>query len=165
MPITPVLLSLGANLGDRLATLHAAVQHIRANALLEGVQVSSLYETEPVGYTEQPAFLNCCVVGLCQIEAISLRRHLSALETALGRTPRARWHEREIDIDILLFGDTVIESEELILPHPRMHQRNFVLIPTAEIAPTMLHPLLQKTMAECLALSTDTSAVNYYGTL
>ncbi|GIV54133.1 MAG: 2-amino-4-hydroxy-6-hydroxymethyldihydropteridine diphosphokinase [Candidatus Kapaibacterium sp.] len=145
--VTPVLLSLGSNLGDRLAQLDAAVRSIRADGLLCSMRCSPVYETEPVGYHNQPRFLNCCIAGLTSLDPFVLHSHLKDLERRLGRRPRPRWHEREIDIDIILYGDNVIEHPQLVIPHPQTIERAFVLIPASDIVPSWIHPQAQQTIA------------------
>ena len=160
MVATPVLLSFGANIGETVLTLLKAVHALPLRAGFDVTKVSSLYETEPVGYTEQPSFVNICVTGCTTLNGHDLRRALHEVERECGRLHRPRWHEREIDIDILLFGNDTVESEELTIPHPRMHERRFVLVPACEIAPQMLHPPTQKTIADLLRECSDISSVH-----
>ena len=152
-----VYLSLGSNLGDRRANLEAAVDRLRALGTVQAV--SSFYETDPVEFTAQPKFLNIAV-GL---ETEKMPRQLlaatQAIEQALGRK-RARGNTaadrvadrtkgpRTIDIDIVLFGKSLINLPRLTVPHPAMHERRFVLEPLAEIAPEVRHPALKRTMRE-----------------
>jgi 2-amino-4-hydroxy-6-hydroxymethyldihydropteridine diphosphokinase len=152
-------IALGSNLsskhGDRSETLGAA-----ANLLgrLGRVAVrSSLYETEPVGYRDQPAFLNAVVALQTHLEPLPLLRALLAIERELGRD-RSQGvvnGPRTLDLDLLLLGDRVVAGEELSLPHPALTQRRFVLAPLAEIAPQLRHPQRKQTMAEQLALLPD----------
>ena len=146
-----VYLSLGSNVGDRLANLRAAVEKLRAHG--DVVAVSPIYETEPVEFTQQPDFLNCAVA--LQTEKMP-RRLLAAIleiERGLGRKrarsgTNAAKGPRTIDIDILLFGSSVIETAGLTIPHPAMQERRFVLEPLAEIAPEVRHPVLKRTVRE-----------------
>ncbi|HLV86829.1 MAG TPA: 2-amino-4-hydroxy-6-hydroxymethyldihydropteridine diphosphokinase [Candidatus Sulfotelmatobacter sp.] len=143
--------SLGSNLGDREAQLHAAVDRL-AN-LGRVTATSSIYETEPVELTSQPWFLNS-VVSLATKETVQdLLHQLLAIERDLGRdrllSPKKG--PRVIDIDILLFDDLILQSPSLTIPHPAMHQRRFVLEPLAEIAPSARHPILEKSVEEMLA--------------
>lgn len=156
-------LSLGSNLGDREANLRQAIA-----ALIEGglelIAASSVYETDPVDNTNQPQFLNLAViVNAERFDPFSLLRLCLETETRLGRVRAVPRGARTIDIDLLLFGDQVInansEAIELILPHPRMHQRRFVLQPLAEIAPQLVHPILSQTIEQLLASLTDNSSV------
>ena len=141
-----VYLGLGANLGDRQANILQALQYIQTRAIITAV--SSFYETEPVGYLEQPRFLNIVCAVETELPADELLRFLKWIEKRMGRTKSFRDAPRPIDIDILLYDDQVLQSAELTIPHPRMHERAFVLVPLAEIAPQARHPALQATVAE-----------------
>lgn len=154
-----VLLSLGANLGDRQATLERAATLLRDEALGGEIRCSAVYETDPVGYREQPPFLNIAAAGETCLPPEELHAVCRGIERRLGRRERPRWHEREIDIDILLYGGAVLANETLEIPHPRMTERRFVLEPAAEIAPEMPHPLAGKTLRELAAECADTSQV------
>ncbi len=156
---TEVLLSLGANLGDREKTIRAALQLLEEKAIVFDLRASGLYETAPVGYTAQPDFLNMALSARSTLSATTLFEHCKDIETQLGRRQRRQWREREIDIDLLLYGADIIQTDRLALPHPRMHERRFVLAPAAEVASGMLHPLLQKTIGELLAVCRDRSLV------
>ncbi|MDE3106348.1 MAG: 2-amino-4-hydroxy-6-hydroxymethyldihydropteridine diphosphokinase [Acidobacteriota bacterium] len=147
-------IALGSNLtsaaGDREATLNAAVQRLRS--LGEVLRVSSWYDTAPVGYTDQPRFLNGALLLRTELEPAALMRQLLQLEREMGRTrtgivPKG---PRVLDLDLLLYGSRVLSSAELVLPHPAMAERLFVLEPLAEIAPKMLHPVLRRTVADLL---------------
>ena len=128
-----VFLALGANLGDRRQNLRAAA---RALAEFVGeIRASSLYESVPVGVTDQPLFLNAVLVGRTELAAEALLDRTQEIEIALGRRPGPRWGPRPIDIDLLLYGDAAIETPRLTVPHPRMHERGFVLRPLADLAP------------------------------
>ena len=148
-------IALGSNLGDRADTLSSSVSHM-SNLGRVMVQ-SSLYETEPVGYHHQPAFLNAVVALETQLEPLPLLRGLLAIERELGRD-RSRGPlkgPRTLDLDLLLVGDWIVADEGLTLPHPELDQRRFVLAPLAEIAPEFRHPEGMQTMAELLALLPD----------
>ncbi|TMA29084.1 MAG: 2-amino-4-hydroxy-6-hydroxymethyldihydropteridine diphosphokinase [Deltaproteobacteria bacterium] len=141
--------ALGSNLGDRLANLGAAVDWIAREPGLSLRRVSLAYQTEPVG-PPQPRYLNAAAqVGSLLTPRVMLQR-LHFIEDALGRVRRERWGARQVDLDLLLYGDRVLEGTPQV-PHPRMHQRAFVLVPLAEIAPQAVHPLLESTAAELLA--------------
>ncbi len=136
--MTAAFIGLGANLGDRMRYLERALGALKARGL-NILAVSSVYETEPVG-PPQPDFLN----AVCQVETElspeDLLGALKAIETALGRTPRQRWGPREIDLDLLLYGDEVVDQPGLSVPHPELTRRPFVLTPLAEIAPGLELP-------------------------
>jgi 2-amino-4-hydroxy-6-hydroxymethyldihydropteridine diphosphokinase len=141
-----VYLSLGSNIGGREAQL----QDARARLATVGrvVAVSSLYETEPVEFTQQPWFLNCALALETSKTPQQLMAAILQIEEEMGRRRMQKKGPRAIDIDILLFDDTVTDSAELTIPHPAMQQRRFVLEPLAEIAPEVLHPVLKKTIRE-----------------
>lgn len=143
-------LSLGANLGDRAGTLSAALSRIDALPDTELVRASSLYATAPVGFVDQPEFLNCAAEIATALPPLDLLHRLRSIEKELGRRPRARWHEREIDIDMLLYDRCIIADQELTLPHPEMHRRAFVLVPLAEIAANVTEPLNDSSVAVML---------------
>ena len=146
-----VYLSLGSNLGDRSANLRAAIERLGEAGAIRAV--SGFYETEPVELRDQPWFLNCVVALETSDSPEALLQRALAIEQEMGRLRMKDKGPRSIDIDILLFGDHVVEEKErgLKIPHPAMHQRRFVLEPLAEIAPEALHPLLRKTARELLA--------------
>jgi 2-amino-4-hydroxy-6-hydroxymethyldihydropteridine diphosphokinase len=143
-----VYLGIGTNLGNREDNC------ARALSLLEeaGVHVtkrSGLVETEPWGLAEQPSFLNMALEAETGLSPLELLSALKRIEASMGRTdPGERWGPRVIDLDILLYGDEVIESPELRIPHPSMHKRGFVLGPLSEIAPALRHPVLGRTIVE-----------------
>jgi 2-amino-4-hydroxy-6-hydroxymethyldihydropteridine diphosphokinase len=141
-----VYLSLGSNLGDRAANLNAAINRLRT--LGEVLQVSSLYETEPVEFTAQPWFLNCAVELDTENTAQQLIESILEIERQMGRTRTQKKGPRSIDIDILLFGNSTIDTKGLSIPHPGLQERRFVLEPLAEIAPGVRHPTLKKTIQE-----------------
>ncbi len=141
-----VYLSLGSNVGDRAANLKTAIA--RLDALGKVVAVSSFYETEPVEFTAQPWFLNCAVELDTEKMPRQLLTALLAIEMELGRRRAQKKGPRTLDIDILLFGDSIIKAKGLTIPHPAMQERRFVLEPLAEIAPEARHPVLKRTVHE-----------------
>jgi len=143
-------LSLGSNVGDREKNLRAAISRLGQNALGHVVSTSPFYETEPVEFTDQAWFLNAVVAFETDATPEQLMRSLLTTEQEMGRTRTQKKGPRTIDIDILLFGDAVIDSPDLTIPHLAMPERRFVLAPLAEIAPEAQHPVLKKTVQEML---------------
>jgi 2-amino-4-hydroxy-6-hydroxymethyldihydropteridine diphosphokinase len=153
-----VYLSLGSNVGDRAKNLHAAVAALQTVGV-RVTRVSSFYETEPVDFLEQAWFLNCAVEGETDVPALELLRALRGIELQMGSRKLVAKGPRLIDMDILLYGSEVVDTPELQVPHPRMHLRRFVLVPLAEIAPTLKHPSWPKTVSEMVSATTDSSEV------
>jgi 2-amino-4-hydroxy-6-hydroxymethyldihydropteridine diphosphokinase len=143
---TLAYLSLGSNVGDREGQLRAAQARLGAAGKI--VAVSSLYETEPVDFTEQPWFLNCVVAFETEQTPEELMTSILRIEQEMGRRRLQKKGPRTIDIDILLFGENVVDSPGVTIPHPAMHLRRFVLEPLAEIAPEVIHPVFRKTIRQ-----------------
>jgi 2-amino-4-hydroxy-6-hydroxymethyldihydropteridine diphosphokinase len=141
-----VYLSLGSNLGDRAANLNDAIHRLRSLGTV--LQVSSFYETEPVEFTAQPWFLNCAVELDTGKTPQQLMAAILEIEQQMGRKRTQKKGPRSIDLDILLFGSSTVETKGLTIPHPALHERRFVLGPLAEIAPDVCHPLLKQTVRE-----------------
>jgi 2-amino-4-hydroxy-6-hydroxymethyldihydropteridine diphosphokinase len=143
-------LSLGSNVGDRDKHLRDAIARLETAGQI--ISVSSFYETEPVEFVGQAWFLNCAVALATDKTPAQLLAGLIAIEQEMGRrrSHQSRKGPRTIDLDLLLFGDSVVESPELTIPHPAMHQRRFVLEPLAEIAPEVKHPVFKQTVRELL---------------
>jgi len=139
-------LSLGSNVGDREAQLQDAQNRLGSAGRVAAV--SSFYETEPVEFTQQPWFLNCVVAFETRQTPQELMTSILRIEEEMGRRRTQKKGPRTIDVDILLFDDTILDSPEVTIPHPAMHQRRFVLEPLAEIAPEARHPVLKRTVRD-----------------
>jgi len=144
-PLT-VYLGLGSNLGRREDNLRRAIGLLRRYVRTR--RASSVYETAPWGLLKQPNFLNCIVEVTATIAPRQLLSAVKSIEKEMGRRPGLRYGPRLIDVDILLYGDQTVESPDLQIPHPRMHQRAFVLVPLAELAPQLSHPAFTVTVAQ-----------------
>ena len=150
--------ALGSNLGDKEANLRKALELLEERGV-EVVKTSSFICTEPYGVTDQPQFLN----GVCEVRTslvpLALLHTLLEIEQEMGRVRLRHWGERNIDLDLLLYEDVVLDTPELKLPHPDMQNRDFVLLPLAEIAPELVHPILQKSIEELSNLFISKRAV------
>lgn len=155
-----IILSLGSNLGNRAHNLQQALQLLAVSGL-QIVEHSSIYETEPVGFTQQPRFLNMVAVVKTDLPPLALLDICLAVEQQMGRTRTLRWGPRTIDIDIIVYDDVKLDSPRLSLPHPRCMQREFVLIPLREIVPDI--PLFQgKTAVQLLSELSEHAAVKIF---
>jgi 2-amino-4-hydroxy-6-hydroxymethyldihydropteridine diphosphokinase len=160
MPGNIVYLALGTNLGDRIANLEEALA-----ALAPSVKVlerSPVYETLPWGVTDQGAFLNMVLRGKTRLAPSALLNYVKNLETQLGRIPSIRYGPRKIDIDLLFYNRILLSTPVLTIPHANLHERAFVLVPLADLAPDLVHPVLGQTIRQLLA-EVDTSGVKRYG--
>lgn len=155
-----VYLSLGSNLGDREKYLREAIFRLRELGVIK--QVSAFYETQPVEVqTEQPWFLNCAVAMETELVPLEFLKRMLAVEQSMGRIRTEPKGPRTIDIDIVFFSNDVLDTPELTIPHPAMHERRFVLEPLAEIEPALVHPVLKRTVQELLdSLPADSGLVN-----
>lgn len=136
-----LFVGLGSNLGDRFRNMREAVGRLGAGKDITVVAVSPLYETEPEGVTDQPMFLNGAAECRTGLEPREVLRRFHDVEVAMGRVRNERWGPRTIDLDLLLYDDRVIAEEGLRVPHPRMHERSFVLRPMRDLAPDVVHPV------------------------
>ncbi|MEX2116798.1 MAG: 2-amino-4-hydroxy-6-hydroxymethyldihydropteridine diphosphokinase [Bacteroidota bacterium] len=146
--MSQVFLGFGSNKGDRFGYLRLAVDSVNSIPGVAIKAVSSVYETEPRGVEGQSDFLNAAVLAESALSAEELAVSLKSLELSLGRTASERWGPREIDIDLLLFDGLVLDSARLVIPHPEMHKRRFVLEPLRELAPDFVHPRLKTSIAD-----------------
>lgn len=153
-----VFLLLGANLGDRAATLQRAREHIQVDVGPVLLQ-SALYETAAWGVTDQPVFLNQVLKVRSVFPPDEILTKTQAIENRLGRVRREKWGSRLIDIDLLYVDAIIQQSETLALPHPFLHERRFTLVPLAELAPDFVHPVFQKTNQQLLTECPDTGEV------
>lgn len=153
-----VLLSLGSNLGDRMANIRTALERL-AEAGIEVLRVSSFYKTEPVDFGSQPWFVNCVAEVATQLMPLQLLKTLKGVERAGGRRPGVSKGPRPIDIDILLYENVVVRSAVLTIPHERLGERRFVLIPLRELVPNARHPVTRRTVLEMLHETQDLSQV------
>jgi 2-amino-4-hydroxy-6-hydroxymethyldihydropteridine diphosphokinase len=144
--VNTVFLALGSNVGDRAENLRRALQLLEPTVSVS--KKSKVYESLPVGTTDQPNFYNMTLEAQTALAPHELLRHVKGIEASLGRAPNTHNLPRPIDIDILLYGDEVLETPELTIPHPRMHERAFVMMPLEEIASFYVHPVLRRPMID-----------------
>ncbi len=148
-----VYLGLGSNKGERLIYLKRAIGELHKVGKL--ITISPVYETEAWGQMVQPRFLNAVIRMVTELAPLLLLREIKAIEQRVGRQPSPRWGPREIDIDILFYDELILDTPELKIPHPYLHVRPFVLIPLADIAPNLVHPVLKKTVYELVKELSD----------
>jgi 2-amino-4-hydroxy-6-hydroxymethyldihydropteridine diphosphokinase len=154
-----VFIALGTNLGDRPANLRAAIAALAPQISVQAE--SALYETEPWGFVDQPAFLNMVLRAETQLAPADLLERLKTLEISLGRAPSFLNGPRLIDLDILFYDDLILDTSSLVIPHPRLHERVFVLVPLAELSPEFIHPVLGRSIAH-LNEALDRRGVNKF---
>lgn len=144
-----VFLGLGSNVGDRAGNLVKAIDLLEDKVKI--LKTSRVYVSAPVGYTRQDLFLNMAVYGQTGLDLISLLEFVKEVERKVGRVERFRWGPREIDIDILFFNDEVYVSDVVTVPHPRLHERDFVLVPLMDLDPEFVHPVTGRKVRELLS--------------
>ncbi len=157
-----VFIGIGSNQGDREGSIYSALEEIRFFGDL--VSISGLYETEPFGSIEQPDFLNAVVQIHTDLVPDALLTHLQDIEQKLGRVRKEKWGPRTLDLDILIFDQLVLKSETLVVPHPGLSERRFVLVPLCEIAPQYVVPGLNKTVEQLLRETPDRNRIELYAT-
>ena len=155
-----VYLALGSNLDNRLANLKQAVAALSPQ--MEVKAKSHVYETPPWGYEDQPKFLNQVIKAKTYLDPEPLVKHIKRLEITLGRKPSFQNGPRLIDIDILFYDDLILDTPSLVLPHPRLHERGFVLLPLMDIDPDLVHPVNKKSIREMVSLS-DVRGIERFG--
>ena len=143
-------IGFGSNLGEREQIIRCAAEALDLLPNTKLARISSLYDTKPLGDLDQPNYLNAVAMVLTELEPQRLLWNLLLIESKLGRKRRRHWEPRPIDLDLLFYGDAVIDEPELVVPHPGAHERAFVLVPMSELAPDFVHPVLGKSISELL---------------
>jgi len=152
MPETFAFISVGSNIGDKRAQCESGIRKITHPRISQLIERSPCYRTEPVGYVEQDWFINAVIKISTRLDPYELLDQLKQIERDAGRTDTGtRFGPRCLDLDILLYGDDIVETDRLVVPHPRMHKRRFVLLPFCDIDPHIVHPVLGKTIHSLLA--------------
>ena len=154
-----VYIALGTNIGDRAVNMQQALKELES--IMQVEERSPIYETPPWGLVDQPDFLNQVVRGETELSPVELIKALKEIEAEMGRVPTIRYGPRLIDLDLLLYDDLVFETEKLSIPHPRMRGRAFVLVPLADLAPEIIHPVYGETVIEMLA-EVDPAGIHVY---
>ena len=162
MTVNRVFIGVGSNLRDRKQNIYSALQLMHESPFINVVQTSELYETEPVGVESHPNYLNIAVEIATTLEPLQLLEILQTIEDKLGRAERGALKPRTIDLDILLFGEQVIDTDSLVIPHPRMTERKFVLRTLLDIDPNLQHPVTKLTVHQHYENCTDTSQFTVY---
>ncbi len=148
--MTKAFIGFGSNLGEREHLIRSAAEGLDLLPQTKLARISSLYDTEPVGDLEQPDYLNAAALVMTELEPERLLWNLLLIESKLGRRRRRRWGPRPIDLDLLFYGQAVIDQSGLVVPHPEAHKRAFVLVPMSELAPDFVHPVLGVSITELL---------------
>lgn len=158
-------IGFGSNIGNRLAHIQNAIHALSKTEGITLQKISSVYKTDPVGYEAQAEFLNGVAAIQTSLSPLSLLHTLKDIETEVGRQHRIRWGPREIDLDILIYGDLCLQTEKLVIPHPEMHLRRFVLVPFAEITPDLVHPVFEESIQTLLNRLEDDKSVSESGSI
>ncbi len=153
--MTKAYLGLGSNKGERISYIESALSEIAKTEKTEVIKCSSVYETEPWGVKNQGDYLNSAAEINTELSAAELLKALKEIENRIGRTVTSRWSEREIDIDLLFYGNEILNNETIHVPHNEIENRKFVLVPMNEIAPELVHPVLKKSISELLSETSD----------
>jgi len=160
--MTGIYLGLGTNLGDRLTNLAQCLNALACSSQTQLIKISSVYESEPFGFVNQPCFLNMAVEIETELEPIQLLKFTQQIEQQIGRKKTYHWGPRKIDIDILSYHDIIFVHPMLSIPHRQLHLRQFVLLPLKEIAARFFHPKLNKNIDQLLNDCRDKSLVNWF---
>ncbi len=159
-PYDTAYIGIGSNLGDRRANIEESIQRLTSIPGIDLAAVSDLYETEPVGNISQGWFLNLVIAVQTRLTSLKLFRWMQRVEQDMGRQRTTRWGPRQIDLDLLIYEDQCLETAELTIPHPRMHDRRFVLEPLCQIAPNLKHPHFQVSVESLLNALKDDKVVH-----
>ncbi len=144
--MTKVFLGLGSNIGKKEENIYKAVDLLSEK--IKNLKMSKFYISKAVGYKNQPDFINAAVKGFTDLSPHELLYYIKSVEKNLGRIYRFHWGPREIDIDILFYGELILENKNLIIPHPRLHERDFVLLPLMDLEPNFIHPVFKKSIRD-----------------
>ncbi|WP_029520350.1 2-amino-4-hydroxy-6-hydroxymethyldihydropteridine diphosphokinase [Persephonella sp. IF05-L8] len=155
-----IFLALGSNIGNRQKNINQAIEFLSKE--IKDIKQAHIYKSKAVGYENQPDFLNTAISGYTDLSPEELLGFVKHIEKQIGRKKRFRWGPREIDIDILFYGNLVLEKENLIIPHPRIHERDFVLKPLCDLEPEFIHPVLKKPLKELLNNLKEKSIITYF---